>query len=98
MLIPTPIAPATSPLVVRMARPEDEAGRLALLAGVAMDAELALSIRRRPTVDAMYALRPLLRFPPALVPIAPPAYGVPPVAVSSGADGEPPVAPSTNLG
>ena len=56
MLIPTPIAPATSPLVVRTARPEDEAGRLALLAGVAMDAELALSIRRRPTVDAMYAL------------------------------------------
>ncbi len=49
-------ATATTSLVVRTARPEDEAGRLALLAGVAMDAELALSIRRRPTVDAMYAL------------------------------------------
>jgi RsiW-degrading membrane proteinase PrsW (M82 family) len=44
-------------------------------------------------LDAMYALRPLLRFPPALVPTMPPAHGNSQVTVSSGADGEPPVAP-----
>lgn len=45
-----------SSLVVRRARPEDDAARRALLADVSMDAELSLSIRRAPTVDAMYAL------------------------------------------
>ena len=48
--------PAHSTLAVRPARPEDDAARRALLADVAMDAELSLSIRRAPTVDAMYAL------------------------------------------
>ncbi|MDB4893315.1 MAG: hypothetical protein JWL61_5170 [Gemmatimonadetes bacterium] len=47
---------AAEQLVVRQARPEDDEGRRALLAGVAMDADLALSVRRSPTVDAMYAL------------------------------------------
>jgi hypothetical protein len=49
-------AAAVEQLVVRQARPEDDEGRRALLAGVAMDADLALSVRRSPTVDAMYAL------------------------------------------
>lgn len=44
-------------------------------------------------LDAMYALRPLLRFPPALAPTAPHAHGGPPASVSPGADGAPPVAP-----
>ncbi|HEX2779246.1 MAG TPA: hypothetical protein VHM30_07095 [Gemmatimonadaceae bacterium] len=47
---------AESSLVVRPARPEDDAARRALLGAVAMDAELSLSVRRTPTVDAMYAL------------------------------------------
>jgi hypothetical protein len=47
---------AAQPLVVRRAVPGDDAGRRALLAGVAMDADLSLSVRRAPTVDAMYAL------------------------------------------
>ena len=53
-----PIAAAnrSDVLVVRQARPEDDEGRRALLAGVAMDADLSLSVRRAPTVDAMYAL------------------------------------------
>ena len=53
---PVIVASASSSLVVRPARPEDDAARRALLASVAMDADLALSIRRAPTVDAMYAL------------------------------------------
>ncbi|NUQ19963.1 MAG: hypothetical protein HOQ09_03285 [Gemmatimonadaceae bacterium] len=53
---PVIAAGARSPLVVRPARPEDDAARRELLASVAMDADLSLSIRRRPTVDAMYAL------------------------------------------
>lgn len=56
-MLTTATPPTTfTALSVRRAVPADEAGRVALLAGVAMDAELALSIRRRPTVDAMYAL------------------------------------------
>ena len=52
-----PPAAATPPgLAVRRALPADDAGRRALLAAVAMEADLALSIRRAPTVDAMYAL------------------------------------------
>jgi len=51
----SPPVPGSS-LVVRPALPEDDAARRALLAEVAMDAELSLSIRRAPTVDAMYAL------------------------------------------
>lgn len=43
-------------LAVRPALPGDDASRRALLAGVSMDADLSLSIRRAPTVDAMYAL------------------------------------------
>ncbi|MEO8337791.1 MAG: hypothetical protein ABI664_22635 [bacterium] len=43
-------------LIVRQARPEDDDGRRALLAGVAMDTELSLSVVRTPTVDTMYAL------------------------------------------
>lgn len=43
-------------LVVRRAQPADDAGCRALLASVAMEADLALSIRRSPTVEAMYAL------------------------------------------
>ena len=53
---PVIAAGARSPLVVRPARPDDDAARRELLASVAMDADLSLSIRRRPTVDAMYAL------------------------------------------
>jgi hypothetical protein len=50
-------AVAGSPeLVVRRALPADEAGRRELLAAVAMETDLSLSIRRAPTVDAMYAL------------------------------------------
>jgi len=49
-------ARAADSLLVRPARPADEAGRRALLAEVAMDAELSFSIRRTPTVDAMYGL------------------------------------------
>jgi hypothetical protein len=49
-------AAGTSALVVRPALPEDDAACRALLAEVAMDAELSLSIRRAPTVDALYAL------------------------------------------
>ena len=41
---------------MRQARAVDDAGRRALLAGVAMDTDLSLSVRRSPTVDAMYAL------------------------------------------
>jgi RsiW-degrading membrane proteinase PrsW (M82 family) len=55
-------------------------------------------------LDAMYALRPLLRFPPALVPMGPPPRIASPTApalqhdtlaggVSSVAEGEPPTAP-----
>lgn len=47
---------ASEELVVRPARPEDDGPRRALLAGVAMDTDLALSVRRAPTMDAMYAL------------------------------------------
>lgn len=43
-------------LCVRPALPADDAGRRALLAAVAMEADLSLSVRRTPTVDAMYAL------------------------------------------
>ena len=43
-------------LVVRPARPEDDAPRRALLAEVAMDSELSLSVRRAPTMEALYAL------------------------------------------
>jgi hypothetical protein len=42
--------------VVRPAHSTDETGRLALLGGVAMDTELSFSVRRRPTVDALYSL------------------------------------------
>lgn len=52
-------APTTRPssqFAIRGALPSDDAARRALLAGVAMDSDLALSIRRAPTVDAMYAL------------------------------------------
>jgi hypothetical protein len=54
----TAAAPATAStaLTIRRALPADETGRQALLGDVVMDTELALSIRRRPTVDAMYAL------------------------------------------
>ncbi|MEO5814819.1 MAG: hypothetical protein ABIT20_06020 [Gemmatimonadaceae bacterium] len=51
---PTPVGKDV--LVVRQARPEDDDGRRALLAGVAMDTDLSLSVRRSPSVDAMYAL------------------------------------------
>jgi hypothetical protein len=56
-------------------------------------------------LDSMYAMRPFLRFPPALLPVTAPAHLAPDSAyssaqhgavgsgVSSGADGEPPVAP-----
>ena len=47
---------AETPLVVRRSRPEDDPGRRALLSAVAMDADLSLSIRRTPSVDAMYVL------------------------------------------
>ena len=52
------LAPVSAPssLAVRPARPADDAARRALLAEVAMDAELSMSIRRAPTVDALYAL------------------------------------------
>jgi len=55
---PARIAPpnAASRLVVRRATAADDAGRRALLGGVAMETDLSLSIRRAPTVDAMYAL------------------------------------------
>jgi hypothetical protein len=46
----------SAPLVVRRASAADDAARRALLAGVAMNAELSLSVVRAPTVDAMYAL------------------------------------------
>lgn len=49
-------APDAAPLVVRRARASDDAGCRSLLASVAMEADLALSVRRRPTVEAMYAL------------------------------------------
>lgn len=49
-------AAAPAALAVRLALPGDDSGRRALLAGVAMDADLALSVHRAPTVDAMYAL------------------------------------------
>jgi hypothetical protein len=47
---------AASRLVVRRATAQDDAGRRALLGGVAMETDLSLSIRRAPTVDALYAL------------------------------------------
>lgn len=43
-------------LIIRPALPSDDAARRALLAGVAMDTDLSLSIRRAPTVDALYPL------------------------------------------
>jgi hypothetical protein len=51
-------APAIAPsrFLVRRATPGDDAARRALMSDVAMDAELALSVRRRPTMAAMYAL------------------------------------------
>jgi hypothetical protein len=51
-LLPT----AATGLIVRPALPSDDAARRGLLADVAMDTDLSLSIRRAPTVDAMYAL------------------------------------------
>ena len=47
---------APSRLLVRRAEAGDDAARRALMADVAMDAELALSVRRAPTMAAMYAL------------------------------------------
>ena len=47
---------SSSQFAIRGALPSDDAERRALLASVAMDSELALSIRRSPTVDAMYPL------------------------------------------
>lgn len=49
-------APASA-VVVRRATPEDEAARAVLFAGVAMESDLALSVRRGPTFDALYALQ-----------------------------------------
>src|SRR5688572_20187595 len=57
MTMPTASAADAPPtLEVRRAVAGDDAGCRALLASVAMDADLSLSIRRTPTVDAMYAL------------------------------------------
>jgi hypothetical protein len=53
---PVDIAPASASVTVRRAVASDDAARRALMAGVAMDAELALSIRRAPTMSALYAL------------------------------------------
>lgn len=47
---------ATSSTVVRRADPDDDAARRALMSSVPMDAELALSVRRAPTMSALYAL------------------------------------------
>jgi hypothetical protein len=56
MTATTPATFGPSVLAVRRALPSDEAGCLALLGDVAMETELSLSIRRKPTVEAMYAL------------------------------------------
>ena len=47
---------APSRFLVRRADAGDDAARRALMADVAMDAELALSVRRHPTMAAVYAL------------------------------------------
>ena len=47
---------APSRFLVRRADAGDDAARRALMADVAMDAELALSVRRHPSMAAMYAL------------------------------------------
>ena len=48
---------SASAIVVRRATPEDEAARCALFARVAMESDLALSVHRGPTFDALYALQ-----------------------------------------
>lgn len=54
----TVAAPAVtaSTFAIRRAEPGDDAARRALMSDVAMDAELALSVRRHPTMAATYAL------------------------------------------
>ena len=47
---------ATTSTVVRLATASDDAARRALMSAVPMDAELALSVRRSPTMSALYAL------------------------------------------
>jgi len=51
-----PTVQVPSSIGVRRARADDDQACRALLAGVAMEAELSLSVRRAPRVDAMYAL------------------------------------------
>ena len=53
---PADAASASASVIVRRATETDDAARRALMAGVAMDAELALSVRRAPTMSALYAL------------------------------------------
>jgi hypothetical protein len=53
---PVQAAPNAGSIAVRRATANDDGARRDLMAQVAMDAELALSVRRRPTMDALYAL------------------------------------------
>lgn len=46
-----------STVVVRQASPDDAVARCALFAGVSMDADLELSVRRDPDFDALYRLQ-----------------------------------------